>query len=239
MQIGFTTGCLYRSKIQMSKRPALYNSHGSNAIEISFATPDELSDYTLTQQIKEHSKKFDFVSLHAHWKDVSYAREIRTKEIVAKIRHLCDSLPIKTVVLHPDTIAEFSVLDDLNFPFVLENNDSRKEFGIDMKDFYEIMHYGEFGYVLDLQHAYENDASMKLADNLLAFFGSQLSHLHVSGENNHENHVPVHLAHNRESIASFFKRWHISLPIILEGILLENIEQTITAELEFVKAFRG
>ena len=59
--IGFSTGSLYRSGIPFDERVKLYHRLGANAIELSFATPDWLLKYELTEDKIDSIKKFDFV----------------------------------------------------------------------------------------------------------------------------------------------------------------------------------
>lgn len=49
--VGFTTGCLYKTGMEIGKIVKLYKSLGADAIELSFGTPKELLDFRLTQEI--------------------------------------------------------------------------------------------------------------------------------------------------------------------------------------------
>lgn len=182
--IGFTTGSLYRSDIPFDERIRLYDSLGADAIELSFATPSQLFDYNLSKQSKQDIKKFASISIHAPWKEVRYNSDSKTPEIINKLRELCNQLPVEGLVLHPDTIDDFEILDQSGLPFLLENMDRRKSYGTHPEQFRELKRKYNFGFVLDVEHAYEHDSSMKLARELIEAMGDRLKHMHVSGYGN-------------------------------------------------------
>ncbi len=234
--IGFTTGSLYRSDVPFDERIRLYHSLGADAIELSFATLTQLFDYDLSNQSKQDIKKFASVSIHAPWKEVRYNLDTKTQKIINKLRELCNQLPIEGLVLHPDTIDDFEILDQSGLPFLLENMDQRKSYGTHPEQFRELKRKYNFGFVLDVEHAYEHDSSMKLAREFVEVMGDRLKHMHVSGYGESEIHVPTYCAINKKEITEILKMG-LSVPIVLEGILLEDIPNSITTELEYIRSF--
>ena len=93
-----------------------------------------------------------------------------------------------------------------------------------------------FGFVLDLQHVYENDSTMKLAEELISLWGNRLKHMHVSGCTKSEIHFPTYKSDNKVAITKILRRG-INVPKIMEGVLLENIGEEISQELKFIKQF--
>jgi len=236
VNIGFTTGCLYRSKVTFDDRIKLYHSLGANAIELSLATPGELFEYNLTEETIKDINKYTSVSIHAPWKEVRYNSGSETKKIIDKLRVLYEKLPIDGLVLHPDTIDNFEILDQSGLPFLLENMDRRKSYGTHPEQFRELKSKYNFGFVLDVEHAYEHDPTMQLAREFIDAMGDKLKHMHVSGFNESEIHVPTYCAVNKDEISKMLNVG-LNVPIILEGILLEDIENSIKKELEFVRNF--
>lgn len=234
--VGFTTGSLYRSKIDFDQRIELYQSFGADAIELSFATPYELEKFNLSEGLAETIKKFASISIHAPWKDVRYDSSSITQQIIERLRSICQTLPIKGLVLHPHTIDNFKILDESGLPFLVENMDGRKSSYTHPKHFVEIMKKYNFGFVLDIEHIYEHDVSMQLGNDFIDFMGDRLVHMHVSGRSETEIHVPTHAAPNRDALEKILKL-NINVPKILEGILLENIDDMIKTELDYVRNF--
>lgn len=235
-EIGFTTGSLYLTKIPFDDRIKLYNSLGASAIELSFSTPSHLLNYNLTEYAIKLINKYKYVSMHAPWIDVKYNSNETSKEVIKKLEYLCKKLPIKGVVLHPDIIYDFKILEKSGLPFLLENMDKRKLFGTHPYQFKEFRRKYDFGFVLDVQHAYEQDSTMQLAKELLVIIGNRLGHLHISGNSKSKNHALVHSADNKDNITKLLKL-EINAPKILEGIITGNIEEEIKEELKYIKKY--
>lgn len=232
-KVGFSTGCLYKTGMEIEEIIKLYYSLGANAIEISFGHLPELSNFNLTQEIIKDVKKYDFVTVHAPW-DIRYGDNEKTKKIITKLEYLSKSLNAEGIVLHPDTVDSFSFLEKLGLPFLLENMDSRKKFGTHPDSFERLRKGYEFKFVLDVKHAEEHDCSMKLSRELLEVMGDRLNHFHVSGSDELNKHIPTYSAENRDFIAEILNLKK-EVPRISEGIIFNNIEQTIAEELDFLK----
>lgn len=233
--IGFSTGSLHRAMIPFEERIRLYSSSGADAIELGFATPIDLLDYQLSVQSKKDIKEFRSVSIHAPWKGVRYGLGEDTRKLIDKLAYLCDELPISGIVLHPDRIDDFDMIDRLGLPFLLENMDIRKSYAIHPAQFKEFANRYQFGFVLDVQHAYEHDSSMKLAREFIETMGGRLKHMHVSGNNLSEIHVPVFQSDNKESILEILKL-RIDVPKIFEGIILGDFQNVVRQELMLIRS---
>lgn len=234
--IGFTTGSLYRSEIPFDEVIKLYYSLGADAIELSFATPNQLFDYQLSEQSAEDIKKFTSISIHAPWKEVRYDDNPNTNRIIEKLRLLCNKFPVRGIVLHPNIIDNFEMLDQSGLPFLLENMDRRKSYGIHPEQFRELKKKYNFGFVLDVEHAYEHDPSMQLAREFIDVMGDRLKHMHISGCNESEIHTSTYCAVNKEAVTEILKLG-LSVPKILEGVLLEEAQDSIKKELAYVRSF--
>lgn len=234
-RIGFSTGCLYKSNVEFSERIKLYFSLGANAIELSFNSLTELENLRLSKEFINDIKKYNYISIHAPCRDLRYGDNDTTKEVIGKLRSLCEKLSIKNIVLHPDVVDDFSVLGESNLPFAVENMDKRKRFGTKLEDFIKLKEGYNFGFVFDIQHSYEHDPSMSLAKDILFVMGDRLKHIHVSGANKTYTHLPLYAADNKNSIIKILNL-KLEVPKILEGILFGNIAKTISEELAFIRS---
>ncbi len=234
--IGFTTGSLYLSEMLLEQRVKLYHKLGANALEISFTTPNHLLEYTLSKEKIKDICKFESISIHAPWKEIRYHSDANTDKTLKRLEFLCDKLPISGIVLHPDTIDNFTRLNKTKLPLLIENMDKRRKLWTHPEQFKDLKRKYNFGFVLDIQHAYEHDPTMQLAEEFIRVMGDRLKHIHVSGHTKTKIHAPVHLAENKEAINKILKLG-IKVPKILEGILTENISNTITNELEYIKKY--
>jgi hypothetical protein len=234
-QVGFSTGCLYKLDIPLEQRIKIYHNMGADAIEISLATAPELLAFELTEEVESDIRKYDYVTFHTPWKGGIRYNPKDSKEVIAKLQELNDRLPIEGMVIHPNTIDYFSYMEDTGLPFRLENMDLRKSFGTHPEHFEELVKNYDFDYIIDVQHIYEHDHTMKLADEFIELFGDKLKHFHVSGCRPGELHVPTHLGDNKDQIVQVLEK-RIALPKIIEG-MRETTEDLAAEELDFIRQY--
>jgi len=233
--VGFSTGGLYTTGLPLDKRIKMYLSSGADAIELSFLTADELFQAKLSKETIVNIKKFKYISIHAPGKNIRYNKD-SAKAIINKLQEICSQIPVNGIVLHPDVVDDFQVLEKSNLPFLIENMDKRKTSGTDVKYFEELKKKYNFGFVLDLQHVYEHDKSMKLAEQFIKIMGNRLKHMHVSGCTESDIHAPTHSSSNREAITKILKK-SIDVPKILEGNLTGNTEEIMGKELAYIRKY--
>ena len=193
-------------------------------------------DFELSEETINNLKKYKYISIHAPWKELRYDKNKNTIRLIDRLREISEYINIKSIVLHPDIVDNFSFLDNCKLPFLLENMDKRKRFGIKLEHFEKLKENYNFGFLFDAKHAYEHDSSMKLGFELIDLFGDRLKELHVSGEDSNGNHNLVYSSKNKEKIEEILKL-KLKVPIILEGILSENFREEILEELNFLKNY--
>lgn len=234
--IGFTTGCLYKSKVSFESIISIYRELGVNAIELSFASPSELERISLGKSSLELIKEFDEVSIHAPWREIEYKRDENSKRVIEKLKQVKEQTNASGIVVHPDTVFDFDYLQASHLPFLIENMDGRKKYGTHPEHFRKFKENYDFGFVLDVQHAYKQDPRMGLAKELISAMDDRLKHMHVSGHSGTDSHAPVHTAENREEITKILEM-KLDVPKICEGLLLENIGVTALNEMEYIRKY--
>lgn len=128
---------------------------------------------------------FRYLSVHAPSKDLDGDEAA----LVARLAAL--PAAVRSIVVHPDVIADPSAYARLGSRLVLENMDDRKPFGQTADDLDELFAaLPEAGLCLDVAHVTAVDPTMALAHELLDRFGSRLRQLHVSSLVDSE-HVPL------------------------------------------------
>ena len=128
---------------------------------------------------------FSYVSVHAPVKD-------RTLDD-ARSAQVLSELPawVRSIVTHPDALAEFAPYRELGPRFVLENMDDRKHTGRTADELEVAFHeLPEAGFCFDIAHAASIDPTMGVAEELLDRFRSRLRQVHLSSLH-HGHHVPV------------------------------------------------
>lgn len=227
--IGFSTGCLYKTNLSMEERIKLYSSLGATGVEISFLRLNEFEEFNLNGSLLKQLEAFGYVSLHAP--KVADDRELRAS--LPKLHFIYGCLPINSIVLHPEREINFNILADSGLPFLIENMDKRKDFYVKPEQFRELKTKPALNFILDLQHAYENDSSMQLARQFAESWNGRLKQLHVSGQANGNNHALTYLADNKDAVCKMLRKIP-DTPIILEGVFNDNLERNIREELEYI-----
>ncbi|MFO8016282.1 MAG: hypothetical protein R6U32_04205 [Candidatus Woesearchaeota archaeon] len=240
---GFSTGCLHGSGMSMEEIVELYLSAGADAIELSFATPQEMEDFQLSDNLSGKINKFDYVTVHAPWKRNYHFHDEEARMVVDKIGEISAKADIRGVVVHPDPLPPLNILMESGIPFLIENMDHMKYFGTEPKHFRQFKRYYNLDFVFDIQHAYEHDPSMKLAEELMICIGPRLKHMHASGQAGGLNHSLIHAAENRDAITGILQKaagLGIEKPVIIEGVMSgsrENFYNSARKEMELVKEY--
>ncbi len=216
--IGFSTGCLYKTHIPIKRRIKMFKELGADAVELSFMQKKELFEF------EPFPIDFKFVSVHCP--SIGHTYSNSNSSVMRKIKEICSKINVDALVMHPDKVENFGIFKEL--PFVFENMDSRKKYGT-LEQIKELRKKG-LKFMIDLQHVYEYDPSMKLAYKMIKEM-QDVSHMHVSGCTKTETHSALFKADNREKIAQTAKK--INLPIILEGVLTPD---ELQYEIEYVRS---
>jgi len=231
---GFTTGSLYKENISLGGIISAYNEMGADAIELSFAKPEDIFSAGIICGLGEKVRRYSFVSVHAPWKKIRYGENSDSENVLSNLREICFTIPIKAITLHPDVVDDFDILEKSGLPFALENMDKRKNFGRFPSDFERLVKDYNFKFVIDLQHVFEADESMNVVGEFVGLYRNKLSHFHISGESQYYIHELVHKARNKNEIISALRN-SPKVPRILESILREGFRKSGKEEIDFVR----
>lgn len=206
--IGFSTGALAYSDFQLGLK--ILRNNNTRTIELSALRENELSPLVGALDSLDLTD-FTYVSVHAP----SKYEPIREKEIIALLTKAAKrKWPI---IVHPDTIYNFSawhVFADLLF---IENMDKRNLTGRTARELSDVFQkLPQARLCFDLGHCRQVDPTMNEAYLILQEFGTRLGQLHVSEVNSRSTHDPLSDA----SIGAFEKIAYLipeDVPVILES----------------------
>lgn len=229
--IGISTGILYRSIPSISQQ--IMNVCGSlciDAVELGCIRTKsllELPNFT----VPDNRSQFNYFSLHAPT-DLIYRDDEETKQVLDVIKKTHKRLHFDLVVIHPDIVKDWSVLEDMSFPIGVENSDWRKDFGKTVEDLEKVFlsNRTDFGFVLDVNHCFTNDRSMKLAEELIAQFSDRLCEIHLSGFTNY--HEPISVTQQMEILKAVPFG---DIPIIIESVCAD--EEEVWKEYNYIKNY--
>ena len=213
LEIGLTTGVLYKSSYDIVERLNAVMDIGCEVVELGFVKINDFTEREVGKIKPEHLKDFKYVSLHAPVIHYGYNQETaRVFELIKKINRI---RPLDLVVFHPDTVINFGVFDDAAFNVGFENMDRRKQSHKTPEDFELIMVRDEsFRFVLDVNHVFSNDPSMLLAAEFYRKFRDRISQIHLSGYKGY--HDPLFKTEQVEIIRAIED---LTVPIIIESVL--------------------
>lgn len=259
MIIGFCTGSLYKLINSTKESIGLIKASGANAIELCGGHKERFDadkeNFMLLE--KQDLENFEHVSLHAPW-GISYAKNSQTHKLLTDIKRIHDRLDFDLIIFHPDIIKDFSIFLQYSFPIAFENMDKRKRDMRTPEELEKIFQNNEFGFVLDLTHAYMNDSTMNLAEKLIDKFADRIKEVHCSGYYAkviggvyEGTHSPAFLERDfwqrdynlpNEKILSPLSALCKKCPIIIESIFpketpRKEIVASLKKELEYIKSF--
>jgi hypothetical protein len=225
MIIGFSSGCLYKTHDSLDPKTInIFRAKGCNAIEIMI---HKISDIEKFQKLKPSDiKGFEYISIHAPiYKGEGIDEYI---SVLMAIEKLHTKIHFDSVVIHPDMFDDFSFLKKINLPFAIENMDNRKMTCRDVASLQNVFNKTDISMVLDVNHCFSNDTSMKLADDLVKAFTLRIKEIHLSGLDTF--HDPLFKTKQDFIIDAIPDA---DLPIIIESGL-ESVEE-IGIELDYIK----
>lgn len=229
MLLGFSDGALHKNFTNRLDRysPNYINSYFFNALEIHCQN-EKTMDYIIYKLDKKLYVKFKYLSLHA---PEFYKKSEKNVTLLKKIRLIYNKLKIKNIVIHPNNLFDWDILDKFNdLPLSIENMDNDKKSFKFASDFEKIVYKKKLNITLDLNHAHTNDFSLNLAKIFHKKFKDKIVEYHISGYNKKEKHIPLFKSQQLEILKSLkFK----NLPIIIESSF-ENFS-SLKKEYLFIK----
>ncbi len=211
--LGFSTGALalsdFRKALQMLKDQPV------QAVELSAIREHELIPLLNSLDDLDLSQ-YSYRSIHAP-SSFSAEAETRIFQALYEIRHR--GWPI---VVHPDTLHDFSLWKQLGDLLCIENMDKRKPVGRTVQELDVLFDcFPDASFCFDIGHARQVDTSMTEAYRMLKRFSSRLRQVHISEVNTRNKHDRLSFV----SIRGFQEVTHLipdSTPVIIESVVPED-----------------
>jgi hypothetical protein len=180
--IGFSTGALalgdFRTGLSLVRKKQV------SAIELSALRVRELPEL-MAALPKLDLEQFSYVAIHAP----SLFDANEEQVIVEQLREVREDYPI---VLHPDTIHDYTRWAKFGDRVLIENMDRRKRDGRTAKELSGWFdRLPDAGFCFDLAHAQHFDPTMTEAFQILARFGNKIRQTHISELDSASRHFPL------------------------------------------------
>jgi hypothetical protein len=211
--LGFSTGALALSDFREALR--MLKDQPVSVIELSAIREHEL--IPLLRALDELDlSQFQYVSIHA---PSSFSPEAE----MAIFRELYESRQRGwPVIVHPDTLHNFSVWKELGNLLCVENMDKRKPAGRTVRELEVLFkELPQASFCFDIGHARQVDTSMTEAHRMLKHFRSRLRQVHISEVNTQNKHDRLSFV----SIRGFREVTRLipsSTPVIIESVVSED-----------------
>lgn len=221
--LGFSTGALALSDFRRAL--TLLRDKPLSVVELSAIREHELIPLLRSLDDLDLSQ-FEYVSIHAPSSISAKSEAVIFRELY-NIRRL--GWP---VIVHPDTLHDYSLWDQLGALLCIENMDKRKPAGRTVQELdilFERLPQASFCF--DIGHARQVDSSMTEAYLMLKHFRPRLRQVHISEVNARNKHDRLSFV----SILGFQEVTHLippTTPIIIESVVTED---EIEAEISRVR----
>lgn len=205
--MGVSTGVFAQSRDVWTELVTDACGVSTYAVELSALSGEELPGLVAYLRAKPQLP-FRYASVHAPVKNLDEAT------VIPQLSEL--PLWVRTIVTHPDAIAQLGPYRRLGTRLVLENMDDRKRTGRsadELEPFFEAL--PEAGFCLDVAHAWSIDPTMEVAHELLDRFRSRLRQVHLSSLSG-GHHVPLR-TNDEQLFADVLDRCR-DVPWILEAV---------------------
>jgi len=223
-RLGFSTGVLHRS-CNVKEAIKIIKDIGCKTVELGFARYERIEQGQLDYIGANDLDGFDYVSLHAP--KISYGNNNETRELFVKIERLNKERPIDLVVVHPDLVQDFTIFDNVSFKVGFENMDKHKLFFKHPDELEKVIKMNDsWKIVLDVNHIYTNDKSLKSTAEFYEKLGDRIAEFHLSGYV--ELHDSLYQTKQIEIIRAID---NFQTPIIVESVLSPD---TIGLERDYI-----
>ena len=221
MILGLSTGTL-RNSFEIRDILNFYKQIGCKAVEIS--------QNHLLEVDKSMVSDFGYVSTHART-DLLYQDNEDSHSELKKLESKHNEIGFKCVVIHPDRVKDWSIFSSYKIPWAIENMDNRNSIGKTQEEIHKLIIQTDFNAVIDLNHCFTNDKTMKNANEFYEILKDKIVELHISGyrdSTDEGRHIPLYETKQNE-ILNAVK----NIPTIIE--IDSGTKESIEKEFNFVK----
>jgi hypothetical protein len=206
--IGFSTGALELGDFQEALR--LMHGTSMTAVELSALRLPELP--ALVNAFRElNLEQFSYVSVHAPSRFSAEEED----GVIELLRQIPSKRPI---IVHPDTIHDFSKWIGFGGQLAIENMDRRKSLGRSAEElcpWFERLPNARMCF--DMAHAHQCDRTMTEAFRILLKFKDRICQLHISELDSAGHHFPLSFG-SIEAFSEVASLLPAGVPVILESL---------------------
>jgi len=234
--ICISTGFLYRLTNDRNEMIRGIREFLPSGIELSFARPQYLFDFAISQENLEYLRNLKFNSIHAPWKEIVYGDNQKSKDVLGAIEKLFKQIKARNVVFHKEQIDDIRAVVNRSFIASIENGDWRETSGNSPEKIGRILKENpSLKFTFDFAHALTVSP-----DDILIYlnkFKDRLISIHLAMlDRILKDHWFLHKYDSEETRMLLNHLKETSVPLVLECVASDNNEvQLIKNEIEYLR----
>ncbi|MFH1366046.1 MAG: hypothetical protein ABIG99_01510 [Patescibacteria group bacterium] len=233
--ICISTGCIYKLSNDRNDLIAELRQFSPVGIELSFAYPEYLLNFNISDENLNYLRSLKFNSIHAPVENISYGKNKISKEILQKISELYKRVNAKNVVFHKESTKDYSSIISNDFISSIENDDWRKP-NHNVENIKSILDKNEeLKFTFDVAHAISVSSSDIL--KYINSFQNKLIEIHISiMDKKIARHDFLYKYDSAEIKNSLQPLKKLSVPLVLEATISSSEEiESIGKEIEYIR----
>jgi len=230
-KIGFSHGTIHKiTDKYFDSSIDIFKKIENDVIEVCLHDAEEVDKL---QNISKKVKDFSYKSIHLPTQNIRYKNDQLTKDLLDKVEKFYHEIDANLVLVHPDLVEDWEVFDKYKLNWAIENMDKEKEkykTAEELADFFRMK--PNWKLVLDLNHCYTNDKTMKLAGEMIGQFKNRIAEVHLSGHT--DLHDPLFLT-KQNFILDYCNK--LDVPIVIESVFdkIEDVKKEYDYITDYLK----
>jgi len=234
--ISISTGFLYKITKDRNKMIEIIRGFSPDGVEVSFACPDRLLNFKISDSNLRYLKSLKYVSIHAPWINISYGDNQKSQDVLGSIKKLYSLIGAKNVVFHQEDIENIRCIANLNLVVSIENMGWNQKPNTIVETEKFLNKNKSIKFVFDFAHALT--VSYDDIPLYLDKFKDRLIAIHISYKDRElKDHwfLHKHDSPKMRELLNEVKRFDV--PLVLEGVASnENEIPLIKKEIKYLKS---
>jgi sugar phosphate isomerase/epimerase len=226
--ITISTGLVYKLTNDRNEMIQKLREFSPDGIELSFAHPQFLFDFTINEENLKYLRTLKFNSIHAPWKNIIYEDSSVCRKVLEKIYELYVKINARNVVFHKGPEDDFKILRDFNFISSVENDDWRKGLNTPLQIDQELIANPNLKLTFDFAHALT--VSSRDIPTYFTGFKDSIIQVHIAMLNRlMQDHYFLH-KHDSSGLRRLIGMIPKNIPLVLECVAPNEDEVALVKE---------
>lgn len=235
--ICISTGTIYKLSNDRNEMIKILQKFKPDGIELSFAYPQYILDFQISDENLKYMQSLKFNSIHAPWKEISYSDNELCHTVLKAIENLYKQINAKNVVIHFKTDSDVSVVEGYNFVTSTENGEWYTENWPKTPDAISLILNQDDNLKFTFDFAHALTVSSNDVPIYVNRYKEKISEIHFSDRQKEApDHWFLHKNDNEEIRKLLSHLKVLDVPVVLEGVATDESElPLIGKEMEYAR----